>query len=117
MPTEVHADAITVLRELGLDARLLVAKPLDRFIDAPFDYIITVCDRVRDACPAFPGDPHQVHWSIADPVVVEDPEHRLEAFRQVAFELQTRIRYLVLLPHPAMEQPLQIQGGTTEDRP
>lgn len=108
MPTEVHPDAVAVVRELGLDPTPLYAKSLDRFLGERFDYIITVCDRVRDICPAFPGDPNQVHWSIADPVVIEDPERRLVAFHQVAYELQTRIRYLLLLPHPLTGQRLQV---------
>jgi protein-tyrosine-phosphatase/DNA-binding transcriptional ArsR family regulator len=107
MPTGVHPDTITVLRELGIDTSALYAKSLDRFVAEPFDYIITVCDRVRDICPAFSGDPHQIHWSFPDPVVVEDPERRLKAFRQVASELQTRIRYLLLLPHPATGERLR----------
>lgn len=101
MPTEVHPDTITVLRGLGIDPTSLYAKSLDRFVGERFDYIITVCDRVRDICPSFSGDPNQIHWSFADPVVIEDPEQRLKAFRQVASELQTRIRYLLILPHPA----------------
>lgn len=100
IPTEVHPDTMTVLREMGLDPSALYAKSLSRFVGEQFDYIITVCDRVRDICPAFIGDPHQIHWSFPDPVVVEDPAQRLKAFRQVASELQTRIRYLLLLPHP-----------------
>lgn len=112
MPTEVHPDAIAVMRELGLDPTPLYAKSLDQFIGEAFDYIITVCDRVRDICPAFLGDPNQVHWSIADPIVVEDPERRLETFRQVARELQTRIRYLLLLPHPTTGQRFSVR----EDR-
>jgi protein-tyrosine-phosphatase len=112
MPTAVDADAIAVLHELSIDPSPLYAKSLDRFIGEPFDYLITVCDRVRDICPAFPGDPHQIHWSIADPAVVEDPTRRLEAFRQVARELQTRIRYLLLLPHPGTGERFRV-GGTS----
>ena len=96
----MHPQAIATLQAIGIDTSGLYAKALDQFIGQPFDYIITVCDRVRDICPAFPGDPAQAHWSIADPVVVEDPEERAKAFQQVAVELQTRIRYLLLLPHP-----------------
>lgn len=117
MPTEVHPDAATVLRELGLDPTPLYAKSLDTFVGERFDYIITVCDRVRDVCPAFPGDPNQIHWSIADPAVVEDAARRLETFRQVAYELQTRIRYLLLLPHPATGQRFQVHDRSLEDRP
>jgi ArsR family transcriptional regulator, arsenate/arsenite/antimonite-responsive transcriptional repressor / arsenate reductase (thioredoxin) len=100
IPTEVHPETIATLQALGIDTSGLYAKSLDQFISEPFDYIITVCDRVRDICPAFPNDPAQAHWSIADPVVVEDPDDRAKAFRVVATELQTRIRYLLLLPHP-----------------
>jgi len=102
-PTDVDPDALAVLRELGIDPAPLSAKPLALYSGQPFDCIISVCDRVRDVCPVFPGDPHQVHWSFSDPAVIEDPTLRRAAFRAVAHELQTRIRYL-LLPHPATGQ-------------
>lgn len=109
MPTQVHPDAITVLQELGVATSSLEAKSLDQFVGEPFDYIITVCDRVRDVCPAFFGDPAQIHWSFSDPAVVEDPSQRLAAFRQVAREIQTRIRYLLVLPHPATGEWIRIR--------
>lgn len=100
LPTEAHPEALATLREAGIDTTALDAKSMDRFIGKPLDYIITVCDRVRDICPSFPGDPAQAHWSIADPAVVEDPERRAKAFHEVLNELQVRIRYLLFLPHP-----------------
>ena len=100
LPTEVHPETVATLREAGIDATELSAKSMERFIGEPLDYIITVCDRVRDVCPSFPGDPAQAHWSIADPAMVEDPDRRAQAFREVLSELQVRIRYLLLLPHP-----------------
>jgi protein-tyrosine-phosphatase len=99
-PTEMHPEAAAVMRQLGIDPAPHQAKPLQVFTGQSFDYIITVCDRVRDHCPVFPGDPLQIHWSVPDPVVVEDPEQRRRAFREVAQDLTTRIRYLLLLPHP-----------------
>lgn len=106
-PTAVDPDTLVVLRELGIDPSHQTAKSLTTFAGQQFDYIITVCDRVRDACPVFPGDPAQIHWSIPDPVLVEDPERRVAAFRDVARDLTTRIRYLLLLPHPETGQRLQ----------
>jgi ArsR family transcriptional regulator, arsenate/arsenite/antimonite-responsive transcriptional repressor / arsenate reductase (thioredoxin) len=100
LPTEVHPEALVALHEIGVDTTGLSAKSMEQFIGEPLDYIITVCDRVRDICPSFPGDPAQAHWSIADPAVVEDPERRDKAFHEVLNELQVRIRYLLLLPHP-----------------
>ncbi|HEX9039161.1 MAG TPA: arsenate reductase ArsC [Ktedonobacterales bacterium] len=99
-PTEVHPDAIAALRELGISTAGLYAKPLEQFVGQRFDYVITVCDRVRDVCPTFPGDPEQAHWSFADPAVVEDAGQRAKAFRDTLTSLQTRLRYLFLLPHP-----------------
>ncbi len=96
-PTAVDPEANATLQAMGIDTSGLYAKSLDQFIGDSFDYIITVCDRVRDICPAFPNDPAQAHWSIADPAVIEDPEMRAKTFRQVTIELQTRIRYLLLL--------------------
>jgi ArsR family transcriptional regulator, arsenate/arsenite/antimonite-responsive transcriptional repressor / arsenate reductase (thioredoxin) len=100
MPTKVHPNTVIVLRELGIDTSHLYAKSLDQFLGESFDYIITVCDRVRDICPVFRGDPLQIHWSFPDPDVIEDPELQLAAFRRTATELQIRVRYLLLLPHP-----------------
>ncbi len=104
VPTEVHPTTLRVLHELGIDTSHLAAKSLDQFLGDSFDYIITVCDRVRDSCPVFLGDPYHIHWSFPDPVATLDPELQLAAFRRIAVELQTRVRYLLLLPHPRTGQ-------------
>ncbi len=104
LPTEVHPEARETLREAGFNTTGLSTKSMEQFLGEPLDYIITVCDRVRDICPSFPGDPAQAHWSIADPAVVEDPERRAKAFREVLNELRIRIRYLLLLPHPGTSE-------------
>ena len=57
-----------------------------------FGYVITLCDRVREVCPEFPGQPQLIHWSIADPAGEADPR---AAFRRVAAELRTRIGFLL----------------------
>ena len=107
-PTEVDPDAIAVLREWGIDPTPHHAKSLVTFAGERFDYIITVCDRVRDVCPVFPSDPAHVHWSLADPGAIADSERRRQLLHTLALELQTRIRYLLLqLPHPATGARLQ----------
>ena len=67
---------------------------LNRF---PFDYIVTVYDVAREACPVFPGDPEQIHWSFPDPAAVEDKAKRLRAFHDTASQLTTRINYFLLV--------------------
>jgi protein-tyrosine-phosphatase len=95
-PSELHPYAIRAMAELSVDIGKQRSKHLDEFRDQSFDYIITVCDRIRESCPVFPGDPRQIHWSFADPAEVDEPA-RYRAFERVATELLTRIRYLLLV--------------------
>jgi len=109
-PTRVHPDAAALLAEWGIDPSAHHAKPVDEFAGQLFDYIITVCDRVRDRCPVFPGDPVQIHWSFPDPVAIADDAERRRAFRAVGRELATRAGYLLTLPHPATGRRLHAQA-------
>jgi ArsR family transcriptional regulator, arsenate/arsenite/antimonite-responsive transcriptional repressor / arsenate reductase (thioredoxin) len=94
-PSELHHYAVRAMAGLGIDIGMQRPKHLDEFRGQSFDYIITVCDRIRESCPVFPGDPHQIHWSFADPAEVDEPA-RYRAFERVAVELLSRIRYLNL---------------------
>jgi hypothetical protein len=59
---------------------------------------VTVCDRVRESCPVFPGDPEQIHWSFPDPAAVEgNLATREKAFSDTASQLRVRIEYLLLM--------------------
>ncbi len=66
-PTTIHPLTLELLREWGIDPADQASKPLDQFVGQPFDYVITVCDRVREHCPTFPGGATQLHWSLPDP--------------------------------------------------
>ena len=97
-PTKLHPFAKRVLEDHKIDTRGLRAKPLEEFIGQSFDCIVTVCDRVRESCPTFPGDPECIHWSFADPNQVEgSEEERLRAFEQTSLQLTTRLRFLLTL--------------------
>jgi|SRR5579859_1644125 len=96
-PTELHPMAIEVMEERGIPIRSQHSKPLSPFLDQHFDTIITTCDIAREACPAFPGDPEQIHWSFADPAAVPGTEARRRAFQKTATELTMRINYLLLV--------------------
>jgi protein-tyrosine-phosphatase len=91
-PKPVHPDAIAVMAERGIDLSRARSKHLTEFADRRFDYVITLCDRVREVCPQFPGQPEPVHWSIPDPA--RDPGG-YPAFERTAAELEHRIRFLL----------------------
>ena len=95
-PRPVHPMALRVLANLRIDAGAQRSKHLSELEGRKFDYIATVCDRVREICPTFPGDPHLTHWSIPDPVAVTGSEPtQLRAFEDVAQQLLTR--YLLII--------------------
>jgi protein-tyrosine-phosphatase len=84
------------MRAHGIDLAGRRSKHLDQFAGERFDYVISLCDRVREVCPEFPGGPELIHWSIPDPA--REPgsdEETLPAFERVATELGTRIGFLV----------------------
>ncbi len=97
-PSEVHPLAIEAATVLGIDISHHESKHMDQFVNQSFDYVITVCDRVRESCPVFPDDPQKIHWSFADPTAVPGTyRQRLHAFVQTARELSTRINYLHMM--------------------
>ncbi|MQA79153.1 MAG: helix-turn-helix domain-containing protein [Streptosporangiales bacterium] len=87
-PKDVHPHAIRVLREYGIDITGRRGSHLAEFTGHRFDYVVTLCDKVREVCPEFTGGPASIHWSIPDPAA---DGTGYSAFRQVAAELHTRI--------------------------
>ena len=67
------------------------------FAEQRFDRVISLCDRVREVCPEFPGHPETIHWSIPDPAAghADDDDASYPAFQQTAAELETRIGFLL----------------------
>jgi len=95
-PKTVHPNAVEVMRERGIDISANQSKHLGRFARRRFDYVITLCDRVREVCPEFPGDPERIHWSIADPALEGDSDDEsYPAFERTAAEIEDRVRFLL----------------------
>jgi arsenate reductase len=101
-PRGVHPFTIRVLAETGIDWSAARSKSVNEFLDQPFDYVITVCNRARQVCPVFPGDHNSLHWGLEDPAAAEGTDaQRLAAFRQTQVELASRIRAFVELARRA----------------
>jgi arsenate reductase len=105
-PGHVNPQTVTVLRELGLDWTGAVSKSVTQFVDESFDYVVTVCDQARRACPTFPGEHNLLHWGLDDPAEAQGTdEARLEAFRRTRTEVATRLRPFVELARKARKGP------------
>ncbi|MBG90628.1 MAG: protein tyrosine phosphatase [Actinobacteria bacterium] len=77
-PSSVNESAISVMNEIGIDISGHQSQALSLFEGQSFDWVITVCDHAKDACPVFLGQYQHLHWSFEDPVGLS-----LDVFRQV----------------------------------
>jgi arsenate reductase len=90
--TQVRPLAIRAMHELGIDISGQVSKTLERYIDQPFDKVITVCDQANEACPVFFGARERLHWSFPDPRgATGTEEDQLAVYREVRDAIRERI--------------------------
>ncbi len=96
----VNPFALRVLRDdYGIDASDARSKSWDEFRETKFDYVITVCDAAKEACPVWSGAPIVAHWSSADPAAMEGTdEEKLAGFQHVAAEIAHRVEAFCALP-------------------
>ncbi|XVU22099.1 MarR family transcriptional regulator [Actinoplanes sp. CA-054009] len=87
-PKPIHPSAVAVMAARGIDLSAARPKHLDEFTGERFDLVITLCDRVKEVCPEFPGPGRRMHWSMPEPT---DPP----AFERIADDLTARINFLM----------------------
>jgi protein-tyrosine-phosphatase len=102
-PKPLHPAAVRVMHERGIELGGRRSKHLSEFTAQRFDSVISLCDRVREVCPEFPGHPEMVHWSIPNPAGESAGDVAADAaFQRTARELTGRISFLleVIAPIP-----------------
>jgi protein-tyrosine-phosphatase len=90
-PKPLHPSAVQVMAEHGIALSGRHSTHLGTFTGQRFDYVITLCDKVREICPEFPGHPGYLHWSIPDPDTAGGGTY--PAFQATADDLEIRIRF------------------------
>jgi len=91
-PSVVRPEAIMAMQEIGVDISGQRSKSVDEFIGKALDFIITVCDSAREACPVFPGNAKRLHWAFDDPAAAEgSADVRMAAFRRIRDQIYSRI--------------------------
>jgi protein-tyrosine-phosphatase len=94
-PKPLHPLAVRVLAEQhGVELAGHRPTHLDELVGERFDWVITLCDRVREVCPDLPGGPEAVHWSLPNPTEGDDAG-ALARFEATAAELDTRVGFLL----------------------
>jgi protein-tyrosine-phosphatase len=100
-PKPLHPNAVRVLSARGIDIGGRRSKHIDEFANVRFDYVVSLCDRVREVCPEFPGRPDLIHWSIPDPARAGNSDRETyPAFERTANEVASRVAFLLdLIEH------------------
>lgn len=92
-PKSVRPEAISVLREIGIDISQHRSKSVSDIPAGEVDTVVTLC--AEEECPVFLGAAKRLHWGLPDPAVAGGSEmERLAAFRQMRDELRRRIAAL-----------------------
>ncbi|MCC7496005.1 MAG: GNAT family N-acetyltransferase [Bryobacterales bacterium] len=90
----VHAAAVAAMAEVGIDISSATPTSVSQFIDQDFDWLITVCEQARTACPALAGSVAQrIHFGFDDPAAVHGtPEQVRQAFRRVRDQIRIQLQ-------------------------
>jgi ArsR family transcriptional regulator, arsenate/arsenite/antimonite-responsive transcriptional repressor / arsenate reductase (thioredoxin) len=113
-PKPLHPNAVRVMHEQGIDLAGRRPRHMGEFAEQRMDYVVSLCDRVRERLPRFLDDPERIHWSIADPAHDGDSDKETyPAFQQTAVELATRVRFLL---HHIRSGPLRQEATEHAER-
>jgi arsenate reductase len=87
--------AVAVMKEAGVDISGQKSKHIDEVKNVDFDYVVTVCDQAREACPVFSGTAKVVHVGFDDPPrLARDAateQEALDHFRRIRDEIRAFI--------------------------
>ena len=87
-----------------VDASSARSKSWEEFRDVEFDFVITVCDRARESCPVWPGQPIIAHWGSEDPDGVRGEEQQRKVIKKVGVEIFRRVGLLTALPIEGLDR-------------
>ncbi len=91
-PTQVNPFAVKVMTEIGIDIAKNRSKSVNEFAGMSFDYVVTVCDSAKQACPYFAGGKTLLHQSFDDPSdFIGTDEEILNNFRRIRDEIKNWI--------------------------
>ncbi len=101
----VNPLATETLRDYGVEWAGRPPRSLNGLERERWDFVVTVCDRAKESCPIFPGQPVLAHWGMPDPALVQgDDAAKRAAFRDTYVVLNRRIDLLLALPLERLER-------------
>jgi arsenate reductase len=101
----VNPLALEALRDRSIPWAGHPPRSVDGLERQQWDFVITVCDRARESCPLFPGQPILAHWGMPDPAEVQGSDAiKQAAFHDALVTLSRRIDLLISFPLEKLER-------------
>jgi protein-tyrosine-phosphatase len=101
----INPYAVEVLREGGIEWQGHPPRGLEGLDQVAWDFVITVCDKARESCPFFPGQPILAHWGMPDPAAVQGHDlAKRSAFLDALTLISRRIDLMLALPVEKLER-------------
>jgi len=95
-PKGVDPRAIKAMAEAGIDISAQASKDVASLENLEFDYVITLCDNSREACPFFPAMTRVLHVGFDDPpilaAVAQSEEEAMAHYRRVRDEIMNFVK-------------------------
>ena len=91
--SHANPNAVTAMKEVGIDISGNKPKNVEVFLTDPFDYVITVCDNAKETCPYFSGKVgHRLHMGYEDPAEANGTiEEVMPVYRRIRDEIKSGI--------------------------
>jgi arsenate reductase len=90
-PTKLNPLAVEVMKEIGIDISGQHSKDVAQFLGQTFQYVIRVCDKVKERCPVLPGAIWYLDWSFEDPAAAQGTaSERIAVFRRIRDEIEEK---------------------------
>ena len=97
-PNRMDPRTVRVMEEVGIPMTGYHPKHVDALREVLFDYVVTVCDHAREACPYFPGTHEILHRGFEDPPALAGgaatEEETLGYYRKIRDEIRAFIASL-----------------------
>ena len=102
----VNPYVLELLRDIyHIDASDARSKSWEEYHDVNFDFVVTVCDKARESCPIWPGQPIVAHWSSDDPDEVQGgEEEKKRVIKRVGQEIYRRLQLFCALPIQSLDR-------------
>lgn len=95
----LNANAVQVMKEVGIDISHHKSKTVEELEGKEFDYVVTVCGHADESCPVFPAKTRIIHRGFDDPPQLakdaKTEEEGLDCYRRVRDEIKA---FVLTLP-------------------